>query len=175
MDTIQRETFEEETFANWWKYDFCREKLSQIACLSAPKDTTPPNFTEKTLWITPKISKFVKISQKFSAIWHALHCNMLISQYKTTTGQTQPLRPSIDNMDITAAMSCIPDELPDYHTQRSDNQHTAKVQAKNGLLLKVDSRTDTNKSAKISSKLWDIPRALKYTTSYMPTTTDCLL
>lgn len=50
-------------------------------------------------------------------------------------------------------MSGIPYELLDYHTQRSDNQHTAKVQAKNGLLLKLDSGTDTNKSAKISSKL----------------------
>ena len=41
--------------------NFRGRKLSRIAPFTVPKDTTPPNFTEKTFANSHKTAKFVKV------------------------------------------------------------------------------------------------------------------
>ena len=51
----------EKTFADWWKYDFCGENFCGLLAFAAPKDATPPNFTEKTFANSHKTAKSAKV------------------------------------------------------------------------------------------------------------------
>ena len=57
--TIQRETFEGEKLSRIGEnYDYCRENFRGLVACALPKDTTPPNFTEKTFVNSHKTAKF---------------------------------------------------------------------------------------------------------------------
>ena len=43
------------------KYDFCREWFRGLLAFAVPKDTTPPNFMEKTFTNSHKTTKFAKV------------------------------------------------------------------------------------------------------------------
>ena len=43
------------------KYDFCGENFCGLIARAVLKDTTPPNFTEKTFTNSHKTLKFVKV------------------------------------------------------------------------------------------------------------------
>ena len=61
--------------------NFCKINLSQIGgkreqtfadcSLVPPKDATPPNFMKNTFADSHKTLKFVKVPQKFPAIWQS--------------------------------------------------------------------------------------------------------
>ena len=49
-----------KTFANWWKIRFSQRRLVDCS-LVLPKDTTPPNFMEKSFMNSHKTLKFAKV------------------------------------------------------------------------------------------------------------------
>ena len=74
----------EKTFANWWKYDFCRENFRRLLAFALPKDTTPQISRKKLSRIATKLRN----SRKFSpskvfryTVLHCMHEPMLICLY----------------------------------------------------------------------------------------------
>ena len=67
---IQWKTFEKENFHKLVKNKMLAEKtFADCLLVSPPKDTTPPNFTEKTFANSYKTSKFAQVfSSKFPAL-----------------------------------------------------------------------------------------------------------
>ena len=69
----------DKTFVNWRKIRFSHRKLSRIAhwyMVSPPKDTTPPNYAEKTFANSYKTSKFAKVFSleifPLYMVWHMI-------------------------------------------------------------------------------------------------------